>query len=173
MPKLSLTPARAASSSVPRYSRAKIPEKRIRNLRAWHGLQVRYNSSMTLTPDKIFALEKKANELRQIVIEALVEAKSGHTAGPLGMADIFTYLYFHALRHNPKHPDWQERDILVLSNGHICPILYAAMCAAGYGSVEEFKKTLRKFGSRFQGHPHRDYFPQLETSSGPLGSGNG
>ena len=126
---------------------------------------------MVLTPDKVFALEKKANELRQIVIEALVEAKSGHTAGPLGMADIFTYLYFHALKHNPKHPDWQERDLLVLSNGHICPILYAAMCAAGYGSVEEFKKTLRKFGSRFQGHPHRDYFPQLETSSGPLGSG--
>ena len=124
-----------------------------------------------ITGDKIFALEKKANELRQLVIEALLEAKSGHTAGPLGMADIFTYLYFHALRHDPKNPTWEERDRLVLSNGHICPILYAAMCSAGYASVDELKKTLRKFGSKFQGHPHRDYFSALETSSGPLGSG--
>lgn len=124
-----------------------------------------------ITGDKIFALEKKANELRQLVIEALLEAKSGHTAGPLGMADIFAYLYFHGLRHDPKRPDWEQRDRLVLSNGHICPILYAAMCSSGYASVDEFKKTLRKFGSRFQGHPHRDFFPALETSSGPLGSG--
>jgi len=124
-----------------------------------------------ITGDKIFALEKKANKLRQLVIEALLEAKSGHTAGPLGMADIFTYLYFHALRHDPKNPTWEERDRLVLSNGHICPILYAAMCSAGYASVNEFKKTLRKFGSKFQGHPQRDFFGALETSSGPLGSG--
>src|SRR3989338_2389215 len=126
---------------------------------------------MTIEERKIFALEKKANQLRQIVIEALVEAKSGHTAGPLGMADIFTYLFFYALRHDPKNPTWEERDRLVLSNGHICSILYAAMCSAGYASVDEFKKTLRKFGSKFQGHPHRDFFPALETSSGPLGSG--
>ncbi len=126
---------------------------------------------MVLTSDKIFALEKKANQLRQLVIEALVEAKSGHTAGPLGMADVFAYLYFHALRHNPKHPKWEERDILVLSNGHICPILYATMCLAGYGDASEFKKTVRKFGSKFQGHPQREFFPALETSSGPLGAG--
>ena len=126
---------------------------------------------MTIEERKIFALEKKANQLRQIVIEALVEAKSGHTAGPLGMADIFTFLFFYALRHDPKNPTWEERDRLVLSNGHICSILYAAMCSAGYASVDEFKKTLRKFGSKFQGHPHRDFFPALETSSGPLGSG--
>ncbi len=124
-----------------------------------------------LSDSKIFALEKKANELRMMVIEALVEAGSGHTAGPLGMADIFAYLYFHALRHDPKNPTWEERDRLVLSNGHICPILYAAMASAGYASVSEFKKTLRKFGTKFQGHPHRDFFPALETSSGPLGCG--
>lgn len=121
--------------------------------------------------EKIKELEQKANEIRIAVIEALVEAGSGHTAGPLGMADIFTYLYFHELRHDPKRPDWPERDRLVLSNGHICPVLYATMCYAGYASVEEYKKTLRTFGTKFQGHPHRAYFPALETSSGPLGSG--
>jgi transketolase len=87
------------------------------------------------------------------------------------MADIFTYLYFHELRHDPKNPSWPERDRLVLSNGHICPVLYSTLCHAGYASVDEYKKTLRKFGTKFQGHPHREYFPALETSSGPLGSG--
>ena len=120
---------------------------------------------------KIKELELQANEIRQTIIEALVEAGSGHTAGPLGMADIFTYLYFHALRHDQKRPNWSERDRLVLSNGHICPVLYATMCHAGYASVDEYKKTLRKFGTKFQGHPHREYFPALETSSGPLGAG--
>ncbi len=124
-----------------------------------------------LTDAEIKALAQKANEIRITLIEALIEASSGHTAGPLGMADIFTYLYFHELRHDPKNPEWPERDRLVLSNGHICPVLYSAMCHAGYGSVDEYKKTLRKFGSKFQGHPHREYFPALETSSGPLGSG--
>lgn len=120
---------------------------------------------------KIKFLEKKANEIRIAVIEALVEAGSGHTAGPLGMADIFTYFFFHELKHDPKNPNWPERDQLVLSNGHICPVLYATMCYAGYASIGEYKKTLRKFGTKFQGHPHREYFPALETSSGPLGSG--
>lgn len=124
-----------------------------------------------LTDSKIKELSLQANTIRQTIIEALVEAKSGHTAGPLGMADIFTYLYFHELKHNPKKPDWPERDRLVLSNGHICPVLYATMAHSGYFSVDEFKKTLRKFGSKFQGHPHRDFMPSLETSSGPLGSG--
>lgn len=126
---------------------------------------------MALNGEKIKKLELQANEIRQTIIEALVEAKSGHTAGPLGMADIFTYLYFHELKHDPKKPNWPERDRLVLSNGHICPVLYATMAHAGYFSVDEFKKTLRKFGSKFQGHPHRDFMPELETSSGPLGSG--
>src|SRR3989338_5252375 len=100
---------------------------------------------MSLTDEKIKELELQANTIRQTIIEALVEAGSGHTAGPLGMADIFTYLYFHGLKHDPKNPNWEERDRLVLSNGHICPILYATMVHAGYASVDEFKKTLRKF----------------------------
>ena len=124
-----------------------------------------------LSDDTIKKLQLQANAIRITLIEALIEAGSGHTAGPLGMADIFTYLYFHELHHSPKRPDWSERDRLVLSNGHICPVLYATMCHAGYASVDEFKKTLRKFGTKFQGHPHREYFPALETSSGPLGSG--
>ena len=124
-----------------------------------------------LDDEKIRLLKLRANEIRKAIIEALVEAGSGHTAGPLGMADIFAYLYFHGLVHDPKRPDWNGRDRLVLSNGHICPVLYASMCLAGYASLDEFKKTLRKFGTKFQGHPHREFFPALENSSGPLGSG--
>lgn len=129
-----------------------------------------------LTRSKIFELEKKANDIRQSIIESLLATAtpkypaSGHTAGPLGMADIFTYFYFHALKHDPKNPSWEERDRLVLSNGHICPVLYASMAHAGYFPLEELK-TLRHFGSRLQGHPHREYMPWLENSSGPLGSG--
>ncbi len=123
-----------------------------------------------MTDEKILQLEEKANDIRESIIEMLVEAGSGHTAGPLGMADIFTVLYFHTLKHNPKEPEWSERDRLVLSNGHICPVLYATMAHSGYFPVEELK-TLRKFGSRLQGHPHREFLPMLETSSGPLGSG--
>lgn len=124
----------------------------------------------TLTDSKIIELRKKANDIRESIISMLVEAGSGHTAGPLGMADIFALLYFHILRHEPKNPSWAERDRLVLSNGHICPVMYATMAHAGYMPIEELK-TLRKFGSRLQGHPHREFMPWLETSSGPLGSG--
>ncbi|MDO8520859.1 MAG: transketolase [bacterium] len=123
-----------------------------------------------LHDSRIKELELKANDIRQTIIEMLIDAGSGHTAGPLGMADIFTLLYFHALRHDPSHPEWPERDRLILSNGHICPVLYATMAHAGYFPVEECK-TLRKFGTRLQGHPHREWLPALETSSGPLGSG--
>lgn len=118
----------------------------------------------------VVALEKKANEIRISIIEMLIAAGSGHTAGPLGMADVFTLLYFHTLRHDPKNPTWAERDRFVLSNGHICPVLYATLAHAGYFPVEELV-TLRKYGSRLQGHPHRESLPGLETSSGPLGSG--
>ncbi len=123
-----------------------------------------------LTDEKIRFLEKKANDIRVSIIESLVEAGSGHTAGPLGMADIFTALFFHILKHDPENPNWEERDRLILSNGHICPVLYATMAHAGYFPLEELK-TLRKFGTRLQGHPHREYLDALETSSGPLGSG--
>jgi transketolase len=123
-----------------------------------------------LSDEDVHKLEIKANDIRQSIIEMLIEAGSGHTAGPLDMADIFALLYFEVLRHDPKNPDWKDRDRLVLSNGHICPVLYATMAHAGYFPVEELL-TLRKFGSRLQGHPHRELLPGLETSSGPLGSG--
>ena len=125
---------------------------------------------MNLTDEKIKDLELRANKIRESIIEMLMEAGSGHTAGPLGMADIFTLLYFHTLRHDVKNPYWEDRDRVVLSNGHICPVLYATLAHAGYFPVEELK-TLRKFGTRLQGHPHREYMPWLENSSGPLGSG--
>jgi len=125
---------------------------------------------MFLTEEKIKKLKKTANNIRQSIIEMLVEAKSGHTAGPLGMADVFTFFYFHVLKHNPKDPFWEGRDRVILSNGHICPVLYATMAHSGYFPVEELK-TLRKFGTRLQGHPHREYMPWLENSSGPLGAG--
>ena len=123
-----------------------------------------------LSSDEVRALETRANDIRQSIIEMLVAAGSGHTAGPLDMADIFALLYFSVLKHDPDNPDWEDRDRLVLSAGHICPVLYAAMAHAGYFPVEELT-TLRKFGSRLQGHPHRTALPGIETSSGPLGSG--
>ncbi len=125
---------------------------------------------MELSPQKIKELELQANEIRLSIVEMLVAAGSGHTAGPLDMTDVFTALYFHILKHDPKNPMWEDRDRFVLSNGHICPVLYATMAHAGYFPVEELL-TLRKFGSRLQGHPHRQWLPMLETSSGPLGSG--
>lgn len=123
-----------------------------------------------LTDTKKIELEQIANNIRESIISMLLEAGSGHTAGPLGMTDVFTLLFFHILKHDPKNPDWEDRDRVVLSNGHICPVYYATMAHAGYMPVEELQ-TLRKFGSRLQGHPHREFMPWLETSSGPLGSG--
>lgn len=125
---------------------------------------------MALTDEEIRDLEAKAEKIRETIIEMLVAAGSGHTAGPLGMTDIFTALYFHVLRHDPKNPAWEERDRLMLSNGHITPVRYATMAHAGYFPVEECL-TLRKFGSRLQGHPERERLPGVETTSGPLGSG--
>jgi transketolase len=125
---------------------------------------------MSLTDEEIRELESKAEQIREIIVNMLVSAGSGHTAGPLGMADIFAALYFHVLNHNPKDPDWKERDRLILSNGHIVPVRYAAMALSGYFPVEE-TLTLRKFGSRLQGHPERLKLPGMETTSGPLGEG--
>lgn len=121
---------------------------------------------------KVKELEEKANKVRELIIESLVEAKSGHSAGPLGMADIFTALYFHILHHDSQKPDWEERDRLILSNGHICPVRYATMALSGYFPIKELN-TLRKFGTRLQGHPERLRLPGVETTSGPLGSGLG
>src|SRR3989338_3866790 len=126
---------------------------------------------MELHEKKLQFLEEMANKIRRDLIGALIEAKSGHSAGPLGMADIFAAMYFHVLNHRPSQPNWPDRDRLILSNGDICAVKYAAMDNAGYFPVEEFKSTLRKLDSRFQGHPHRGSLPGLETTSGPLGSG--
>jgi len=123
-----------------------------------------------LHDEKIKFLEEMAAKIRYDAIEMVVNAGSGHIGGPLGMADVFTAMYFHILKHDPENPEWTERDRLVLSNGHICPVQYAALAHAGYFPLAELK-TLRKFGSRLQGHPHRGSLPGVETTSGPLGSG--
>jgi len=115
-------------------------------------------------------LELQANQIREDIIKMLTTAGSGHSAGPLGMADVFTALYFEIMDHRPKQPDWSGRDRLFLSNGHIVPVRYATMARAGYFPVAELA-TLRKFGSRLQGHPERMRLPGMESTSGPLGSG--
>lgn len=118
----------------------------------------------------IAQLQRKANDLRKDVICMLEAAGSGHTAGPLDLADIMTALYFEILNIDPKNPGWEDRDIFILSNGHTVPIQYAAMAEAGFFDKSELS-TLRKLGSRLQGHPERVVLPGLETTSGPLGSG--
>ena len=125
---------------------------------------------MALTDSVLKELDKRAEAIRETIIQMLVSAGSGHTAGPLGMADIFAAFYFHILNHRPEEPSWEGRDRLVLSNGHTCPVHYATMAHAGYFPVEECL-TLRSFGSRLQGHPERSRLPGLETTSGPLGEG--
>lgn len=125
---------------------------------------------MALTDTDVQRIEEKAEAIRETILDMLVQAGSGHTAGPLGMADIFASFYFHILKHDPMNPEWEERDRLILSNGHIVPVRYSAMAHAGYFPVEECL-TLRKFGSRLQGHPERNRLPGLETTSGPLGEG--
>jgi len=123
--------------------------------------------SQTYTTEE---MELKAVQIRKDIITMLEHAGSGHSAGPLGLTDIFTALYFDILKHDPKNPDWEKRDILILSNGHCVPVRYATMANAGYFDRSELK-TLRQFGSRLQGHPERLRLPGLETTSGPLGSG--
>lgn len=118
----------------------------------------------------IHELERKALAIREDIITMLEEAGSGHSGGPLGMADIYAALYFEVLNHRPEEPTWADRDRLVLSCGHTCPVRYAAMAEAGYFPRKELL-TLRKFGTRLHGHPHNLALPGLETSSGPLGQG--
>lgn len=118
----------------------------------------------------IEALELMANDIRQDIIKMLEEAGSGHPGGSLGQAEIYTALYFNLMKHDPREPDWNERDILIQSNGHTCPVRYATMAHAGYFDRKELM-TLRKFGSKLQGHPERTKLPGVENTSGPLGSG--
>ncbi|MDO8638698.1 MAG: transketolase [Candidatus Daviesbacteria bacterium] len=125
---------------------------------------------INLSAQRIFELKKISNQIRQDIISMIYQAGSGHPGGSLGMADIFTALYFEILKHNPKNPEDPERDRLVLSNGHICPVQYASLAHAGYFPLENLQ-TLRKLESGLQGHPHRGFLPGIETTSGPLGSG--
>jgi len=115
-------------------------------------------------------LQSKANEIRQDIIKMLLVAGSGHSAGSLGMADVFTSLYFEIMKHDSGNPGWEERDRLILSCGHIAPVLYATLAHAGYFPISELL-TLRKLGTRLQGHPERKKLPGIENTSGPLGSG--
>lgn len=115
-------------------------------------------------------IEVRANSIRRRIIEMLTAAGSGHSAGPLGMAEILTALYFGIMKHRPEDPDWPDRDMFFLSNGHTAPVLYATLAEAGYFPVSELS-TLRALGSRLQGHPERRALPGLENTSGPLGSG--
>jgi transketolase len=122
---------------------------------------------VTLTIPQI---EQKATEIRRDIIRMLAAAGSGHSAGPLGLADIFAALYFNVMNIRPDEPEWADRDVFFLSNGHCVPVQYATMAEAGFFPVEELT-TLRKLGSRLQGHPEREKLPGLENTSGPLGSG--
>jgi transketolase len=130
-----------------------------------------------MSDDRVFGRTDDEAELRQIarviredIVRMLATAGSGHTAGPLGMAEQLTALYFNAMRHDPADPDWPERDVFFLSNGHTAPVLYSALARAGYFPVAELG-SLRRLGSRLQGHPERGALPGVESTSGPLGSG--
>jgi len=121
--------------------------------------------------DNIKELIAISRKIRRNILIMLAEAGSGHTGGSLGLADVFTVLYFKILKHNPKDPQWENRDRLILSIGHVAPVLYATLAEAGYFDSEELK-TLRKLGSRLQGHPAKNHgLPGIEISSGSLGQG--
>ncbi len=125
---------------------------------------------MPIHDKKLKQLEEQAHKIRKDLISMLTVAGSGHSAGPLGMTDVFTALYFHVLNHKPKRPWWEDRDRVILSNGHICPVQYATLAHAGYFPKKELK-TLRQLGTRLQGHPHRRGLPGVENAAGPLGQG--
>ncbi len=113
-------------------------------------------------------MEEMANLIRQDIIKMIAKADSGHPAGSLGMADIFTAIYFSGiLKHDSQKPNWPQRDRVILSNGHICPVLYATLARAGYFPIEKLS-TLRSLGSGLQGHPHRESLAGVESSSGPV-----
>lgn len=123
-----------------------------------------------MSDQEVGYIAEKARQIRRHIIMMLEKAGSGHSAGALGMSDIFAVLYFSILRHKPQHPDWDERDMMVVSNGHIAPVIYASLAESGYIATDELA-TLRRLGSRLQGHPERTVLPGIETTSGPLGCG--
>ena len=126
--------------------------------------------SFAIRKMNIDELKKKAKQARKDILEMTCEAGSGHPGGSLSATDIIVTLYFHKMRHNPRKPDWPDRDRFVLSKGHACPALYSVLARAGYFPVSKLK-TLRKLGSILQGHPERDRCPGIEASTGPLGQG--
>lgn len=115
-------------------------------------------------------LSEKARNIRQLIVRAVHAAACGHPGGPLGLADIFSVLYFDILRHRPAEPDWEDRDRLLISNGHVCAVRYASMALAGFFPIEDLD-TFRKLGSPLQGHPSTKWLPAVENSSGSLGQG--
>lgn len=115
-------------------------------------------------------LRLKANDIRQDIVRMVHKANSGHPGGALGLADIYGVLYFKVLKHNSKKPKWEQRDRLVMSNGHACPVLYASMAESGYFPKKELM-SFRKLGTKLQGHPAMHELPGLESSSGSLGQG--
>jgi len=122
-----------------------------------------------MTRPDILELKKKAVEMRKDIINMLTLAGSGHTGGSLSIVEILISLYYYKLRHDPKRPDWRERDRFILSKGHGCPALYAVLSETGYFSKDKLW-TLRKMGSQLQGHPQRG-LAGVEISSGSLGQG--
>ena len=133
-------------------------------------MSITTSNTTTLNQEEMLKLQLHANTLRQDIIRMVYTAQSGHPGGALGMADIFAVLYWQVLKHQPAEPSWPERDYLLLSNGHTCPVLYAALAETGYFPVKELL-TFRTLGSRLQGHPHLGSLPGIETTSGPLGLG--
>jgi len=118
-------------------------------------------------------IQQHAFHIRTNIIRMLSAAGSGHLGGSLGLSDVFSVLYFETMKHRPEQPDWAERDRLILSIGHVAPVLYATLAEAGYFPEEELL-SLRKLGSRLQGHPGRDHgLPGIELSAGSLGQGLG
>jgi transketolase len=115
-------------------------------------------------------LRNTARQIRRDIIEMTHFASSGHPGGSLSSAEILSVLYFQVMKHDPKRPQWEERDRFYLSKGHACPVLYAALGEAGYFDKAEFR-SLRKLGAMLQGHPHRLKTPGVEASSGSLGQG--
>ena len=115
-------------------------------------------------------LEIMADKLRLHVVKMTHAAKSGHPGGSLSAAELMSVLYFSKMRHDPSNPDWEDRDRFVLSKGHVAPVLYAALAEAGYFPIDDLM-TLRKIGSKLQGHPVRGKVPGVEMSTGSLGQG--
>jgi transketolase len=126
--------------------------------------------NMPVSDRRVRELEELAYHSRKRIVSMICKAGSGHPGGSLSALDIITALYFEIMQHDPKRPQWEDRDRFVLSKGHAAPALYATLAEAGYFPVEELD-TLRQIGSRLQGHPDMKRLPGIEMSTGSLGQG--